>query len=174
MGSNPSTKKGKGNGNKKEKAKSTWMSVPREHTISSPAVSSVQPRQILEGKPARRRDARKRSRKRKSPSSWRALEGPWGSSLGQSSHPFILLPPIQSTLRDILNYISQDAFGPRPSDDVIGSGDCIKPSHTETGLVTMEEIGILVEKSQVRWEIGLFSSNWAWKKGEARPMWGSE
>ncbi|XP_040091625.1 uncharacterized protein LOC120859682, partial [Oryx dammah] len=34
------------------------------------------------------------------------------------------------------------------SGGVSGSGDWIRPGHTEAGLVTMEEIGILVEKAQ--------------------------
>ena len=49
------------------------------------------------------------------------------------------------------------------SGGVSGSGDWIRPGHTEAGLVTMEEIGILVEKAQVRWGLGL---------GErAKPTW---
>lgn len=49
------------------------------------------------------------------------------------------------------------------SGGVSGSGDWIRPGHTEAGLVTMEEIGILVEKAQVRWGVG---------RGErAKPTW---
>lgn len=49
------------------------------------------------------------------------------------------------------------------SGGVSGSGDWIRPGHTEAGLVTMEEIGILVEKAQVRLGLGL---------GErAKPTW---
>lgn len=49
------------------------------------------------------------------------------------------------------------------SGGVSGSGDWIRPGHTEAGLVTMEEIGILVEKAQVRWGVG--------RGKRAKPTW---
>lgn len=72
---------------------------------------------------------------------------------GAQGQPFPSLgptPPIQPVLSAVLNYVSQNSPRPAFSGAVSGSNDWIWPGHTPAGLVTMEEIGILVEKAQVR------------------------
>lgn len=71
---------------------------------------------------------------------------PWGRGFSSRGSA----PPVLLALSAALNYISQELPRPSSSGDGSGSGDWIGPGHTQAGLVTMEEIGILVEKAQVR------------------------
>lgn len=57
---------------------------------------------------------------------------------------------IRPSLLGVLNYVFQNPSRPWLSGGISGSGDWLRPGCTEAGLVAMEEIGILVEKAQVR------------------------
>lgn len=88
------------------------------------------------------------------------------ANLGGGAQDEGLLPlspagPIQAALGNVFNYISQKPLRPWPSGSVSGSGDRIWLSHTQAVLVTMEEIGILVEKAQVWWGRAR-GEGWGW------------
>lgn len=96
----------------------------------------------------------------------RALPRAHAQNLGGGAQDEGLLPlspagPIQAALGNVFNYISQKPLRPWPSGSVSGSGDRIWLSHTQAVLVTMEEIGILVEKAQVWWGRAR-GEGWGW------------
>lgn len=80
------------------------------------------------------------------PEARRAPGAPGGGAQG---HALLSLRPTPPD--GVLNYVSHHLPRPAPSGGGSGSGDWVRPDHTPAGLVTMEEIGILVEKAQVRW-----------------------
>uniref|UniRef100_A0A5F9CH20 26S proteasome regulatory subunit 6B n=7 Tax=Boreoeutheria TaxID=1437010 RepID=A0A5F9CH20_RABIT len=73
---------------------------------------------------------------------------PGGRSPGRGPPTLHPIPPFQPALCDVSNYVSQNPLSLWTSGVVNGSRDWTGPGHTEAGLVTMEEIGILVEKAQ--------------------------
>lgn len=78
-----------------------------------------------------------------------------GRSLGRGLPFPPPVRPFQPSLGGVLKLRFPEGTRSWLSAGVSGSGDWIRPGHTEAGLVTMEEIGILVEKAQVRWGLAL-------------------
>ena len=120
----------------------------QEHTSGKRPRETPLPQAIAQA----HRSRAQRARARKEPSAHAHI---LGRSLGRGLPFPPPVRPFQPSLGGVLKLRFPEGTRSWLSAGVSGSGDWIRPGHTEAGLVTMEEIGILVEKAQVRWGLAL-------------------